>query len=404
MIFKIAWLNIWRSPLRSFVVLGSVMIGVWALISLLSFSFGMIKSYVNNAIRIQTSHIQIHHPEFKEDQEVKYFMKNPADRLATIRQIEYVQAATARIVINGMLATSRGARGVAIRGVDPESEKTVTKFTEKITEGEYFAADKKNQILISKRLAKKLKIKLRKKVVLQFQDLKGDIVAGAFRIVGLFNTENTPFDEANVFVLRSDINRLLGNGDVAHEIAIFLNDPEDLAPAQAALKAAFPNELVENYREISPDINLYESQIGVSATIFIFIFMLALIFGIINTMLMAVLERTRELGMLMSIGMNKLKVFGMVVFETIILGFIGAPIGLGLGWLTVQYFTDKGLDLSAFSGGMEQFGMSTIVYPALDTDIYIQLGLSVVVTAVLASIYPAFKAISLRPVEAIRKI
>ena len=78
MIFKIAWLNIWRSPLRSFVVLGSVMIGVWALISLLSFSFGMIKSYVNNAIRIQTSHIQIHNPEFKEDQEVKYFMENPA--------------------------------------------------------------------------------------------------------------------------------------------------------------------------------------------------------------------------------------------------------------------------------------------------------------------------------------
>jgi len=404
MVFKIAWLNIWRSPLRSFVVLGSVMIGVWALISLLSFSFGMVKSYVNNAIRIQTSHIQIHNLKFKEDQEVKYFMENPAEQLAIIRQIEYVQATTARTVMNGMLATTRGARGVTIRGVDPETEMTVTKFTDKITDGNYFEPDKKNQILISQRLAKKLKLKIRKKVVLQFQDLSGDIVAGAFRIVGLFNTENTPFDEGNIFVLRKDINRLLGNGDVAHEIAIFLNDPKDLAPAQAALKAAFPNELVENYREISPDINLYESQIGVSATVFIFIFMLALIFGIINTMLMAVLERTRELGMLMSIGMNKLKVFGMVVFETIILGFIGAPLGLTLGWLTVQYFTDKGLDLSEFAGGMEQFGMSTIVYPALDPGIYLQLGLSVVITAVLASLYPAFKAISLRPVEAIRKI
>ncbi len=404
MVFKIAWLNIWRSPLRSFVVLGSVTIGVWALISLLSFSFGMVKSYVNNAIRLQTSHIQIHKPEFKEDQEVKYFMENPNEKLAEINQNEFVQASTARIVINGMLATSRGARGVAIRGVDPETEMLVTKFTEKIKQGEYFEADKKNQILISERLAKKLKLKLRKKVVLQFQDLSGDIVAGAFRIVGLFNTENTPFDEGNVFVLRNDVNRLLGNGDVAHEIAIFLNDPSDLDSAQIALKTTFPDLLVENYREISPDINLYESQIGVSATIFIIIFMLALIFGIINTMLMAVLERTRELGMLMSIGMNKMKVFGMVVFETILLGFIGAPIGLALGWLTVTYLAKNGLDLSAFAGGMEQFGMSTIVYPDLNADIYIQLGLSVVITAILASIYPAYKAISLRPVDAIRKI
>ena len=120
-------------------------------------------------------------------------------------------------------------------------------------------------------------------------------------------------------------------------------NPENLEVAQVELKTAFPNELVENYRELSPDINLYESQIGVSATIFIVIFMLALIFGIINTMLMAVLERTKELGMLMSIGMNKLRVFGMVVFETVLLGFIGAPIGLLLGWLTVQHFSNVGL-------------------------------------------------------------
>ena len=404
MIFKIAWLNIWRSPLRSFVVLGSVMIGVWALISLLSFSYGMVKSYVNNSIRIQTSHLQIHNPAFKEDQEVKYFIKNQDEQLAKIREIEYVQATTARTVVNGMLATTRGTRGVAIRGVNPETETKVTKFTGKMTEGIYFEADRKNQIIISERLAEKLKLKLRKKVVLQFQDLEGEIVAGAFRIVGLFNTGNTPFDEANVFVKQEDVNRLLGDKNIAHEIAIYLNDPENLDAAQAALKAAFPNELVENYREISPDINLYESQIGVSATIFIVIFMLALIFGIINTMLMAVLERTKELGMLMSIGMNKMRVFGMVVFETLMLGFIGAPIGLLLGWLTVQYFASAGLDLSAFAGGMEQFGMSTVVYPDLDTGIYIQLGLSVVFTAILASIYPAFKAISLRPVEAIRKI
>lgn len=390
--------------MRSFVVSGSVMIGVWALIALLSFSFGMVKSYVNNAIRIETSHIQIHHTEFKEDQEVIYYLENPEEQLATIRQNELVQAATSRSIVNGMLATSRGARGVTIKAVSPEHELKVTRFAEKMTQGEYLDTDGNNPILISERLAEKLKLQLRKKVVLQFQDLQGQIIAGAFRISGLFNSGNAPFDESNVFVLQNDLNRLLGNGSIAHEIAIFLNDPQNLLKAESDFKSDFPSLLVENYRDLSPDIRLYESQIGISATIFIVIFMLALIFGIINTMLMAVLERTRELGMLMSIGMNKLRVFSLVVAETVMLGFIGAPIGLLAGWLTVKYFEDKGLDLSAFSGGMEQFGLSTMIYPALDTGIYIQLGVSVIITAVLASIYPAIKAISLRPVEAIRKI
>jgi ABC-type lipoprotein release transport system permease subunit len=404
MILKIAWLNIWRSPLRSFVVMGSVMIGVWAVIAMMSFSIGMVKSYVNSAIRYQTSYFQIHHSGFLEDQEIKYYLENPTVDLSEIAKIPNVESATARSLVNGMLSTARGARGLTIRGVDSETEKAVTQINEKVKEGQFLSEDKNNEIVISERLAGILKLTLRKKIVLQFQDVKGDIVAGAFRIVGLFDTDNAPFDEGNVFINRTDLNRLIGKEGIAHEIAVFIKDPNLLTETGDALKSILPDKVVENYREISPDVQLYESQIDVSATIFIFIFMLALIFGIINTMLMAVLERTRELGVLMSIGMNKFKVFSMIVIETIILGMIGTPVGLFLGWLTVGYFKEDGLDLSEFSGGMEQFGISTIIIPEFDMNLVVQLSVSVFVTAVLASLYPAYKAVSLRPVEAIRKI
>jgi ABC-type antimicrobial peptide transport system permease subunit len=132
--------------------------------------------------------------------------------------------------------------------------------------------------------------------------------------------------------------------------------------------------------------------------------MLGLIFGIINTMLMAVLERMRELGMLMAIGMNKAKVFKMITLETLLLGLISAPIGMLIGTLSVGYFKRVGLDLSNFSKGMQKFGMSEIVYPESSGDMYITFGIAVLITAILGSLYPAFKAISLRPVEAIRKI
>jgi len=133
--------------------------------------------------------------------------------------------------------------------------------------------------------------------------------------------------------------------------------------------------------------------------------MLALIFGIINTMLMAVLERVRELGMLMSVGMNKIKVFFMIVYETILLGFIGAPIGIFVGYIMTSYFNKVGINLVFFGEeGMQQFGMSSFIYPVVEPQEYINLAFAVFITALLASLYPAYKAIKLKPVEAIRKL
>lgn len=403
MIFKISWRNIWRNPLRSLVVMGSIMVGTWAIIFLLSFSYGIVKSYVNNAIRIETSHIQVHNPAFREDQEVTYLLPNAEEKLSTINANENVKAATVRTVINAMLVAPKGTRGVIAKGINETEEPKVTAIDQQIAEGTYFGKGK-NQVLIGKDLAQKLGLKLRKKIVLQFQNLEGDITAGAFRIVGLIDSGNKMRDDGTVFVRRSDLNRLIGQADAAHELAIYLNDVKQVLPTTNTLQANYPEDLVESYTEISPDIKLYETQIGASFTIFVAIFMLALIFGIINTMLMAVLERTRELGMLMSVGMNKGKVFAMIVLETIMLGIISAIAGMILGWATIQYFTDAGIDLSSWASGLKQFGMSTIIYPSLEGSFYFKLALAVLFTTIVAAIYPAYKAISLRPVEAVRKI
>lgn len=398
-----SWRNIWRSPLRSLVVMGSIMVGTWAIIFLLAFSYGMVKSYINNAIRMETSHIQMHLPEFREDMEVKHLLPGAESKLAALKNHEHVEAVTVRTVVNAMLVAPKGTRGVVARGIEELDEPLVTEIDQQISVGKYFGKGK-NQVLIGKDLAEKLGLQVRKKVVLQFQNLDGDITAGAFRIVGLIDSGNKMRDDGTVFVRRSDLNRLLGQADAAHELALYLKDPELVAATTTALQAEYPAAKVESYTELSPDIKLYETQISVSFTIFVFIFMLALIFGIINTMLMAVLERTKELGMLMSVGMNKPRVFGMIVLETLLLGFISALVGMLLGWLTIQYFGGPGIDLSSWADGLKQFGMSTIIYPDLQGIFYLQLALSVVVTTLLASLYPAYKAISLRPVEAVRKI
>ena len=182
------------------------------------------------------------------------------------------------------------------------------------------------------------------------------------------------------------------------------NGSNDLESDQENLATSLPGTLVKNYRQISPDIQLYESQIYVSVSVLLFIFMLALVFGILNTMLMAVLERTKELGMLMAVGMSKDRVFLMIVLETILLGMVGAPLGLGAGWLTVRFLNKRGIDLGGYSESFERFGLSTMIRPELDTELYFVLMVAVFVTALLASLYPAYRAIKLKPMDAIRKI
>jgi ABC-type lipoprotein release transport system permease subunit len=402
--------------------MAAIALGVWAAFFMSGFVSGMIRSYINNAVDHVVSHIQIHHPEFKKDYEARFRIEDPDRVVESIRAREHVIGVSARAVVNGMISSPQGTRGIQVKAVNPEPEASVTQLPGEIREGTYFEGDRKNQVLISTSLAEKLKVKVRSKLVITFQDLDLNITAGAFRVVGLFDTGNQPYDEATIFVLRKDLDRLLlpqmgeesqarlTSGQptpeslIAHEIAILLDDSEAVEAVKAEIEGQYPELLVETYREISPDLRLYESQFQVINSIYLIIILLALIFGIINTMLMAVLERVRELGMLMAIGMNKGKVFLMIMLETILLSMAGLPFGLLLGHLTVRYFGEYGLNLSMYSDSLKQFGMSDMVYFEVDPSLYYLYPIGMAITAVLASVYPAYRAIRLRPVEAIRKI
>lgn len=405
MIFKIAWRNIWRSKIRSLTVMSSVLVGVWALIFVLSFTAGFINSYVSSAIENEISHIQFHNPEFVDEKEVQYTLEDAVSIRENLSNNPMVKAFATRTINSGMLATARGSRGIQIRGIVAEEEANLTRLNEKLVEGVYLDASKsKNAILVSRRLADKMKLKLKSKPILSFQKEDGSSVPAAFKVVGIYELGNAIFEESNVFVRQSDLNRLMEAETITHEVALLLNNVENLDTVKSTLAASFPAALVQNYKEISPNVNLYESQMSVSIYAIIFIVMLALIFGIINTMLMAVLERTKELGMLMAVGMKRLQVFTMIVVETLLLAMIAAPVGLFLGYLTVLYYGSKGIDLSAYGKGMDKFGLSDQIYLSLDVSSFITVTIAVAITAILAALYPALKATRLKPIEAMRTV
>jgi ABC-type lipoprotein release transport system permease subunit len=405
MILKIAWRNIWRNKVRSLVVIFANIIGVISIIFLLAMVYGITDSYIQNAIQKETSHIQIHDKQFPTEKEIRYFIPESESFLKNIDSISSVKNSSIRSVVSAMVSSGRVTKGLRVFGVHPDREKGVTGISNSITKGGYLSDDSKKQIIISEILAEKLKVKLRSKLVLTFQNIDNEIVSNAFRVNGIFRSGNALYDENTAFINISAMNELLGKDGIGHEAIIYLKEINQLDTTIIQLKSQFPELLVQSYKEIAPELDLFASQIGMVSIIYISIFMLALIFGIINTMLMAVLERVRELGMLMAIGMNKFKVFIMIVVETIMLGMLGTPIGLFISFLIVEYYGKHGLNLFFYSQkSMEQFGMSSYVYLKLNNNDYLILAISVFITSLLASIYPAIKAIRLKPTEAIRKL
>ncbi len=403
MLLSIAWRNIWRRKARSIVIICSVIIGLWAGLFIMSFYFGFAEERVRSAIETEISHIQLHNPEFKKDRDVRFTITDADSLVSSLRRSSYVRGAACRLIARGMIASAAGNSGIQINGVMPADEDSLTKLRAKVIEGKYFPGTKNNELLIGKKLARKLKVRIGSKLVITTQDKERNIASGAYRIVGIFQTKNTPYDESNVFVTRADFGAMLNDSLAATEIALLLHSQDSVDSFVRILQAQYPRLLVEGWRVVSPEMDLIISFIDQSMYVLMGIVLLAMAFGIINTMLMAVLERTREIGMLIALGMKRRRVFAMIVFETFFLMFVGTPIGMLFSWITIAYFGKYGIDLSVFAATFRSFGYEEVVYTRLDLSHYGQVLVLVTITAFISALLPARKAVKLQPAEAIRK-
>lgn len=404
MLVKIAWRNIWRNRTRSIVVIGSIIVGVWAVLAGTGFMNGFMVSYSADMIEHDISNIQVHNPSFKNDFDINYYLADASKKASELRSSEGVVGVTTRMITNGMVSSPQKAGGVQIRGIDLKNEAIVTGIDSMLIEGTYFKDVKRNPVIIGSKMAENLKVKIRSKIVLTFTDGNGDVTAGAFRIVGIVKSSSISINELYAFVRQDDLARLLGINGEAHEIAVLTEKQFDENSIIDNYKMDYPEDKIESWREIAPELEFMQEMYGNMLYILMGIIMFALVFGIVNTMLMAVLERTKELGILMAVGMNKIRVYFMIVIETIFLALIGAPIGLAFGALNISLYREKGVDLSNYSEGLEAFGYSSILYPYLESSVYSIVTMAVFITAILASLYPAYKAIKLKPVEAIHSI
>jgi putative ABC transport system permease protein len=404
---KIAWRNIWRNTRRTLITLGAISIGLAALIFFKGLMDGFHQQMIENSIKLHTGHIQIHRLGYQDEQLVELAMGKPEEVLSVIRKLPDIKSYTRRVNAQGLIASSDTSRGILIVGVDPQSESRVTSLKDRIVAGEYLSDTEERQILIGEKLAKILKVNLGEKIVLMTQAADGSMGADAYRVKGLFATGSQDFDKGMGFIPIKQAQELLALGNRLSEITLILKSTKDVDRVEAEISSQLDSKQYEvlSWKEISPWLLQFIELDDASLYIIELIVFMIVALGILNTMLMSILERVREFGLMMAIGTRPQQMVGMVMLEALLLGLVSIVIGIIIGSGITQYFCIYGIDYSRWTEGLSMIPyIDPIMYARLEWNNIIISSAIVLLTTLVAAIYPALKAAGLEPTQAMHYV
>jgi len=382
----------------------AIALGLIAGVFATAFMQGAVDARIESATHSELAHLQVHAPHFQDNNETGLYMKDVNSFTGKVEEIDEVQAASYRLIAEPFIMAAHGTGGGKMLGVVPAKEKQVTDIAQKLVKGTYLEkTSRMPPVLIGEKLSKKLKLKVGSKINVQMVDINGDLSAKGYRVSGIFRTSNTGFDESTLFVVFDDLQKQLGLPDnVAHEVAMICEKGDEVDEIKPEVQQLAGENIVQTWKELSPEMSLLAESMDQYMYIFILIILLGLCFGIINTMLMAVLERVKEIGMLMAVGMNKRRIFSMIMLESIMLTLTGGLLGVFLGSIITKFFETTPIDVSAFSEGLEKYGYATQIYTSLQNEMLVTITVLVIFTGMISAVYPARKALKLNPAEATR--
>jgi len=398
----LAWRNLWRHPRRTIIMLATITLGVWMMLITAAIMRGMVEQQISDTIANLTGHIQIHNPKYRDDPAIENSMTIKKDAVEELLKDPEVKQLSLRIRLPAVVASERETAGVTLVGIDPMREDGLSFIANAVYEGRYLQDSNDPGIIIGKHLAERLETGLGKRIVLMSQDSDNQVADRGFRIVGLYRADLKATEMAYAFTGLNTARSMLKMGNQVSELSLVSKQKEDLSGLANKLRKEFPHLEVKTWKELLPllvsALALYDSIL----IIWYLIIFIAMSFGLVNTLLMAVFERTREIGLFQALGMQPRFIIVQILIESLILLALGLMLGNLFSWLTILYFSG-GIDLSAFARGMEWVQIGSLLIPVLEAkDIFISNAL-VIVLGLIASLYPAMRAAKAVPVEAITR-
>jgi ABC-type lipoprotein release transport system permease subunit len=400
---RLAWRNLWRNHRRTLIMLLAIAVGVWAMIFMTALMRGMVDQMVEDGIRALPGHVQIHHPQYRDDPNVVNSMPPPDAALLDALGDPLVTAWSTRVRVPAMISSERENRGVTLLGVEPAGELALGFEPESLVEGRFLEGPADKGLVIGRKLLERLETDLGKRVVIMSQDPDNEIADRGFRIVGVYKGKLEGTEEGFVYTGRSVVQSLLGLEDGISEIAVTGSDYRKVDDLENLLKsAAGANAEVLSWMQLESYLGLMMGVMDGFVLVWIIVIFMALSFGLANTLMMAVFERVREIGLMQALGMKPSAILYQILLESLLLLILGLVLGNALAFASILPIRD-GIDLSAVAKGMEMMGASSTLYPALKLRDLAMANTVVIILGILTSLLPAWRASQYRPVEAIAK-
>lgn len=400
LLVQLSWRNLWRARRRNLILISTIVFAVGVVVLNNALIRGFQYDMRDDAVRNLTGHIKVLAPGYRDDPSIMQSFELGSDWTPEVADAQ-LMGWTRRVVVPAVVMSERETRGISLVGIDPSDERDISFIGSAAIVGEGLKDADDSRLLMGAELADQLSTQLNRRVVVITQGADGLNREAGFRVAGLFDAEGTALEKSYAFTGRAALQELLDT-DAVTEVSIRLRDAANEPAVGAQMTASFQNLDVKGWRDLEPLAAAMFEFVDVSILIMFIIVMLALAFGLVNTLITAVMERVREFGMLRAIGMRPAQIVFQVLIESSLVMVLGLGIGIMLGLGLTAYFAD-GIDLSAFAQGMEMVGMRSKLVPRLMVEDVIVVAVISVVLGLLGSAYPAWRAVKVKPLEALRR-
>lgn len=397
LLLKMAWKNSFARASRTALVIIMIAVSMSMMLALEGLYDGMVLNMTDKNKRSDSGDITLFAKEYRINRDIKYRIKNAQRVKNELQAMQGVEAVVLRVSADGLASTARKSSFAQIRGIDLADEERFGRFSEFKKSGEI--RFEKNSAIVGIELAKTLKLKIGSKLIFSTQDSSGDINSLALKVTGVVQTTNITLDTSAIYV---DLNKLrsflaLKEGE-ATQIAIKSSDEK----LYESVKANYSTLDVKNFFEYMPMMKMMQDLMVIFNSITFFIVMSVVFVGIFGVMYVSILDRIREFGIMLSIGMQYKYIRLEIFFEAMFIGLLGFVGGAILGLFLLLYLREYGLDFSTFADALEMWGYETIIYGTIKISYFTTTFLAIMSASLLSVVIPLLKIKKLNPIDVIK--
>ena len=404
LLLHLAWRNIWRQWKRNLLIMIAVAIGVFSMIIYDALLRGWQLSAIEDTVNNMSGHIKIHAQGYVDDPSVYHHFELTESLRKSLDQNPEIKMWTGRINVPAVVVSERETRGLSLIGIAPQSEKNISFLGGVKLQGEMFQDINSAGVVIGKKMAEQLETRLGKRIVIMTQGKDKQLKEIGLKIVGIYDTGVEALETSFAFISRNKAQKLLGLGNSLTEISIRVQDGVSLESTQTMLKNNVDTKELDTqtWKQLNRQMAIFTEFAEYNIWIWHFIMLIALAFGLVNTLLTAFYERIREFGLFQALGMRPGSILKQVLIEAWLLVTLGLVLGFIFGAIGLELLSD-GIDLTAFADGLDKMGFRKVWVPIYMWQDSVSIVVMILLLGVFASLFPAWRAVKMDPVEALNK-